>query len=101
MKENYNTYLLATIAEECSEIQKPVCKAIRFGLDSNYNGKTNVDEILDEFNDLVGIMELFCEENNIPFSLDKEKINKKKQKVKLYFEVAKELKSKEVNENKN
>lgn len=52
-------YLLACIAEECSEVSKEAIKGIRFGLHDKWADKpTAHDALIDEFYDLYTIMEL-------------------------------------------
>lgn len=64
---NQTEYLLACLSEECSEVQKNVGKALRFGLDDmdpNTKIGTNAELILEEFYHICAVMELL-QENGI------------------------------------
>ena len=60
-----NEHLLTIIMEECAEVIHRASKALRFGLtDVDINtGKTAAQSIIDEMNDLVGVYQMFTEEN--------------------------------------
>ncbi len=75
-------YILATLAEEASEIIKPACKAIRFGLHNSFNKESNLEEIIKEFHDLQATIELLIGKDFIP---DRNLIELKKQKMEKYF----------------
>lgn len=53
-------YLLTVLAEECAEVQKVACKALRFGLDdiNPATKKTNLEELQHEVNDLLAVLRL-------------------------------------------
>lgn len=51
--------LLTQLAEEAAEVSQAVSKAIRFGLDSSYNGgPDNASKIRQEVEDLLAVYEL-------------------------------------------
>lgn len=57
---NHLEHLLSIVGEECNEVGQRCSKAARFGMDEIQPGQslTNSERILQEFNDLVGAMEL-------------------------------------------
>lgn len=58
---NIEQYLLISIAEECAEIAQRCAKALRFGIDEVQEGQpfNNAQRIAGEFNDLVGLINLW------------------------------------------
>jgi NTP pyrophosphatase (non-canonical NTP hydrolase) len=88
---NIHEHLLTCLAEESGEIAQAAHKALRFGIDDGYPGteRTNRRDIVQEVNDLIGVLELLCE-NGIRLDglLDREAIEAKKTKVKKYMEYA-------------
>lgn len=61
-------YLLACLAEECSEVAKAAMKAQRFGVADGYPGtdRTNGGDIAKELNELLAIVEMLREICPIP-----------------------------------
>lgn len=57
---NYLEHMLSIVGEECNEVGQRCSKAARFGMDEVQPGQpmNNADRILQEFNDLVGAMEI-------------------------------------------
>lgn len=55
---NKTDHLLTILIEECSEVQKVACKALRFGLDDTNPAtkNTNWAELAHEINDLLAII---------------------------------------------
>lgn len=87
--------LLVSVSEECSEIQKAVSKALRFGLDEHYNtDPTNAEEIIHEYYDLTALIHLLQYEDALP-RLSPEEMERtiiaKLQKVEHYQNVSREL----------
>ena len=89
---NRTEHLLTCLMEECSEIQKVVAKALRFGLDDHAPDTTekNSESISGEIVDLLAIIEMLEERNIIPILKTPELIQQKKGKVLKYMEYAKE-----------
>lgn len=54
-------HILVLIMEECAEVSHRASKALRFGLDEIQKDQewTNKQRLLQEFNDLMGIMKMF------------------------------------------
>ena len=82
---------MAKIAEEAAEVAQEALKCQTFGLHDTYgdNG-TNVERLKNEFNDLLGVVELLAEEGKVDVSADKERIAAKKQKVNFYWRIVNE-----------
>lgn len=83
---NKQEYLLACLAEECSEITKSAMKASRFGMNDHYPDKpipTNKESIEQECVDLIGVMALMLEEGIINLTNDDIMIGAQKKKEKL------------------
>lgn len=87
---NINEYLLTCLAEEATEVGQASSKCLRFGLNSLSRASdrtlTNWEQVIYEFNDMFAILELLEEEDfDITSVLDREHINKKKDKVRFYM----------------
>lgn len=94
---NNREHLLTCLMEECSEIQKPICKALRFGENDHYPNNqfpnatsSNIKDISDELDDLIGVMDLLREEGVLLRGIDVNRVNAKKIKVRKYMEYARE-----------
>lgn len=81
-------YLLQKLVEECSEVQKEVCKTILFGVDDGYpdSPETNKDRIEDEVQDIYASLRMLQEEYDFNFTHDHVKIRNKINKVNRYYE---------------
>jgi NTP pyrophosphatase (non-canonical NTP hydrolase) len=44
--------------EECAEVTQAISKIFRFGFDSSYNGRTNVQRLEEEVGDLMCMIDL-------------------------------------------
>lgn len=90
-----NLYIVAS--EECAEIQQCISKILRFG-ENNYHpnrpDETNAKELLTEYYQLQGVMEMIIDEGVLEcMSEDEIKIikEKKKRKVSDYAQLSKSL----------
>ncbi len=90
-------YLLTCVSEECSEVAKECSKALRFGLEDQLTldpagprgteGPTNRDKLVDELNDLLGVVMMLEQEGVIPANwMDQEKWHQKQAKVIRFME---------------
>lgn len=83
---NVTEHLLEKLGEECSEVHKETSKANCFGLqDVNYlipTGPNNESRIVNELNDLMGVVEMLVERDLLPADWqDSKKKAAKKRKV--------------------
>lgn len=95
---NSREHLLTCLMEECSEIQKPICKALRFGENDHYPNpdfpnatSSNIQDISDELDDLIGVVELLLEEGVLLRRIDSNRVLAKKIKVKKYMDYARNV----------
>lgn len=90
---NKREHLLTCLIEECSEIQKPICKAQRFGENDHYPEATitNIEEVENEIDDLMGVIELLREEGILRRPINPINVEKKKAKIKKYMEYARNV----------
>jgi hypothetical protein len=85
-------YLLAQLAEEAAEVAQASSKACRFGLKDYYKGLTDLDRVVGELNDLMGMVDLLQTEGILPGDLfDLNKIEAKKAKARKWMEHARQL----------
>lgn len=83
-------HLLVTLAEECSEIQKSVSKALRFGLDDPWrDGEFSCsprEMIQKELSDLIGVAEMLAQTGTLSWPIaDGDLVEAKKLKVRKFF----------------
>lgn len=89
--------LLIQLSEECNETAQRVSKALRFGLDEIQEGQplTNAERIIQEFNDLVAVMEMLQAENPESFGpeiIKRDLIDKKTSQVNKWLKYSQKLK---------
>lgn len=95
-------HLLACLSEECAEVAKECCKALRFGLDDKVtldprgprgtDGPTNAEKIAAELRDLFAVAEMLTETGLIPSMwFNKEAVEAKKYKVRAYMAYARSV----------
>lgn len=53
---NQEQHAFLKLAEECNEVSMLCSKIMQFGLDSEYEGKTNRQRLTDELNDIMGCL---------------------------------------------
>lgn len=90
---NVSEHLLTCLAEEGGEIALAAHKALRFGIDDGYPGtdRTNRCDIVQEVNDLLGVIELLSEHGiTLDGLFDRSAIEAKKAKVRKYMDYAAE-----------
>jgi len=90
-------HLLVTVGEEGCEIAHITSKALRFGLQERWarnpdeNKPSNCERLVDELNDLLGVVDMLVELGEIPANwMNIPKQEAKKMKVKKYMKYAKE-----------
>lgn len=84
---NRKEMLLTILAEECVETAQRVSKAIRFTPEEIQPGQelNNAQRIVHEFNDILAVMEMLVKEGVFDKVIDREAIEKKKEKVEKYL----------------
>jgi len=94
---NRLAHLLACIGEEAGEISQAVGKAQRFGLlDTNPSSKnSNWDDLLNEYHDMVAVMEMLSDESGWIGVVDRERVDRKKHRVEEWMIYAEQVKHKE------
>lgn len=82
---NFKEHLLVLLMEEAAEVAKETAKALRFGLEDrsvlNPDGPTNRERMVDELNDLMGVVAMLEEHAIVPvdwFSPIKQKAKREK-----------------------
>jgi hypothetical protein len=69
-------HLIVCMIEECSEVQKILCKILRFGVTEE-----KLSDLSDEMHDLVAVSEMLADIGIVPSEIQEEKITKKQNKV--------------------
>lgn len=92
---NTTEHLLTCLSEECVEVSKDISKALRFGLEDrnvlNPTGPTNRERIIEELNDLMGILDMLVDHGILPLGWESQtKMNAKKRKVGKFMDYARE-----------
>jgi hypothetical protein len=88
---NTEKHLLSCLAEECAEVAQRALKSTRFGLDDVQQGQpfNNRERLIQEFNDLLGCIELLQERGHLPPSIiERIAIDTKKARVLHYMDYA-------------
>jgi hypothetical protein len=93
---NSTEHLFSCLGEEGAEIAQDVSKINRFGLlDVNIiapDSGTNKERLINELNDLIGIVEMLVERGILPTDwINREKINAKKIKVEKFMRYARKV----------
>jgi hypothetical protein len=89
---NRKEHLLTTLTEECAEIQYETCKALRFGLDDFYTPHsldTNGKRLMDEFADLIAVVETLQKEGFL-CKIDEDRVKSKKERIEKFLLYSKE-----------
>jgi NTP pyrophosphatase (non-canonical NTP hydrolase) len=55
--------ILLICQEECAEVTQAISKVFRFGIDGEYNGRTNYQRLTEEVGDLLCMIGLMMETN--------------------------------------
>ena len=83
---NTKEYLLVKAMEECNELAQRFSKALAFGVDDDYTGKSANTHIYDELGDLLGVIELLEDEHILTHENVHDRRYAKKAKVREFME---------------
>ena len=85
-------HLLVCLNEECSEIQKEISKALRFGLNDKWNGDlSTAEKLIHECYDFFAVFRMLIDAGIIPNTMPHVEaglIKRKKERVLEYMEYA-------------
>ena len=88
LKKRRAKKFLVNLIEEAAEVIQASTKIDRFGAASDYNGVTNLEQLIEELNDIQAVVELLQDEGFLPENLyDATKIGAKKEKIKYFQKV--------------
>lgn len=88
---NYEQHAFLKLGEECNEVAMLCSKIIQFGLDSEYEGKTNRQRLDEELNDIMGCLLNLRVETDFDFVEDREAIWKKFKKMEFFRDISEGL----------
>jgi hypothetical protein len=87
--------LFTQLAEEASELSVAANKVVRFGPESTYHGESNIQRVIEEIIDILGVVEYIENNETFPFmpcqNLIDQGIVNKEAKIKKYLKVSTEL----------
>jgi hypothetical protein len=78
---NQEQHAFLKLGEECNEVAMLCSKIIQFGLDSEYEGKTNRQRLTDELNDIMGCLLNLRVKTDFDFVEDREAVWVKYEKI--------------------
>jgi NTP pyrophosphatase (non-canonical NTP hydrolase) len=67
--------------EECAEVTQALSKIFRFGIDSHYNGRTNIERLEEETGDLLAMIDIMIQKGLVSDSNVNAARKAKKQKL--------------------
>lgn len=79
--------ILCIAQEECAEVSQAISKIFRFGIDSEWNGKTNKQRLEEEVGDLYAMIEMLKQEGIIDSEAVEVAKNKKLTKLTLWSSI--------------
>lgn len=88
---NYEQHAFLKLAEECNEVAMLCSKIIQFGLDSEYEGKTNRERLSEELNDIMGCLLNIRVETDFDFIEDRNDVWKKFAKMNYFRDISENL----------
>jgi len=92
--ENYmnesEKQILLICQEECAEVTQAISKVFRFGMDSEYNGRTNLQRLTEEAGDLICMLGLMMETGLLDESAVEKAALQKRNKLQEWSNVFKE-----------
>lgn len=89
MKES-NKEIMLIAQEECAEVTQAISKVFRFGMDAEYNGRTNKDRLEEEIGDLICMLQLMEEKQLIDWTRVSVAAQMKREKLKTWSTIGNE-----------
>ena len=89
MQSNQKEILLIA-QEECAEVTQAISKVFRFGIDAEYNGRTNRERLTEEIGDLVCMFQLMEEKGILDWTIISLHAQKKREKLEKWSTIFKE-----------
>ncbi|WJJ58996.1 hypothetical protein VPA32_orf031 [Klebsiella phage vB_KpnM_VPA32] len=88
---NIEQHAFLKLGEECNEVAMLCSKIIQFGIDSEYEGKTNRARLIGELNDIMGCLLNLRIHTDFDFVEDREEVWKKFEKMEKFRKMSEEL----------
>jgi len=88
---NRNEHLLVILMEECTELAHATSKALRFGKGSMYDGISNSQKMLNEYNDILAVVEMLEKDGVVDMYEDADRIEAKKKKIARFLRDSKRI----------
>lgn len=88
---NIEQHAFLKLGEECNEVAMLCSKIIQFGIDSEYEGKTNRARLIGELNDIMGCLLNLRVHSDFDFVEDREEVWKKFEKMEKFRKMSEEL----------
>ncbi|BAQ22678.1 nucleoside triphosphate pyrophosphohydrolase [Edwardsiella phage PEi20] len=88
---NQEQHAFLKLGEECNEVAMLCSKIMQFGLDSEYEGKTNRQRLTEELNDIMGCLLNLRVETDFDFVEDREAVWKKFEKMERFRKISEQL----------
>lgn len=76
--------------EECAEVTQAISKVFRFGMDAEYNGRTNKQRLEEEIGDLMCMLQMMSERGLIDWGIVSLTAGAKKLKLKKWSNIGNE-----------
>jgi NTP pyrophosphatase (non-canonical NTP hydrolase) len=84
--------ILLIAQEECAEVTQAISKVFRFGIDAEYNGRTNYQRLTEEVGDLLCMIDLMIDSKIIDGIAVENAALQKRNKLRQWSDVFKEEK---------
>jgi NTP pyrophosphatase (non-canonical NTP hydrolase) len=82
-----NNEIMLIAQEECAEVTQAISKVFRFGMDAEYNGRTNKDRLEEEMGDLMCMFQLMEERGLVDWSRVSVAAQMKREKLKTWSNI--------------
>jgi NTP pyrophosphatase (non-canonical NTP hydrolase) len=82
--------ILSITQEECSEVIQSVSKIFRFGIDTEWKGQSNREQLEEEIGDLKTMIDLLCQYNIVDRTKIDQHAVKKLEKLKKWSNISAE-----------